>query len=104
MSEELYQKIVNEQLHMTDKKFRSIHMQKWPEFNEKLIQEETVTVVVQVNGKVRSIISVDQKTAKSKELLIQTAKQDEKILKYLAGKEIKKEIVIIEKLVNFVVG
>jgi leucyl-tRNA synthetase len=96
MAEELYQS-------MTNKNNQSIHLQQWPVYDESLIQEDTSTIVVQVNGKLRSTLIVDQQTAENKELLVEKAKQDVKIQRYLTGKEIKKEIVIPGRLINFVI-
>ncbi|HLB60521.1 MAG TPA: leucine--tRNA ligase [Patescibacteria group bacterium] len=86
-----------------DGKYHSIHLQKWPKHDESLVQEDTVTIIVQVNGKMRSTLHVDRQTANSKQQTAEKAKKDEKVKKYLEGKTIKKEIFVPGKLVNFVV-
>jgi leucyl-tRNA synthetase len=58
---------------------------------------------MQVNGKLRDSISVDTKTAQDKALLEKTVRENEKVLRFTAGKEIIKIIVIPGKLVNVVV-
>jgi leucyl-tRNA synthetase len=78
----------------------SVHLSKWPAWDELLIQEESVTLAVQVNGKVRSEIIVASDA--SEEQAIEAAKADEKIIKALAGKSIKKIIFVPERLVNLV--
>jgi leucyl-tRNA synthetase len=58
-------------------------------------------MVVQVNGKVRDQIEVE--TAFSKEQILKQARSGQKMQKWLSGQEIKKEIYVPGKLVNFVV-
>ena len=79
----------------------SIHISKWPVWDEKLVAEETITIVVQINGKVRAEIAVAA-DASEKEIL-DSAKSDEKITALVAGKDIKREIYVPGHLVNFVV-
>ena len=79
----------------------SIYSQSWPRYNPKLIREEIITLVVQVNGKIRDKIEVeaDISEEKAKELAISR----EKIKKWTRGKEIKKIIFVPQKLINLVV-
>jgi len=73
----------------------------WPKYDPKLIKEEIITLVIQVNGKVRDKIEVeaDISEEKAKELAISR----EKIQKWIEGKEIKKVIFVPGKLINVVV-
>ncbi|RMF93396.1 MAG: leucine--tRNA ligase, partial [Nitrospinota bacterium] len=73
----------------------------WPSHNPDLAQEEEITLVVQVNGKVRSRISISPDL--SEEEMKQVALQDERIRTLTAGKQIKKVVVVPQKLVNIVV-
>ena len=75
--------------------------QKWPEYDENKCKDDTVEIVVQVNGKVRARISVPAEIAK--EDAIAQAKAEEKIASELAGKTVVKEIYVPRKLVNIVV-
>ena len=75
--------------------------QKWPEYDENKCKDDTVEIVVQVNGKVRSRISVPAEIVK--EDAIAQAKAEEKIASELAGKTVVKEIYVPRKLVNIVV-
>lgn len=79
----------------------SVHLQNWPRLDEKYLQEDFITIVVQVNGKVRANITmssdVDEKT------MVANAEADEKIASYLNGKTVVKTISVPQKLVNFVV-
>ena len=72
----------------------------WPSFDEAKTVDDTVEIVLQVMGKVRSrmVIPVDM----PKDEVIALAKQDEKIAELIAGKSIKKEIYVPGKLVNIV--
>ena len=74
---------------------------RWPSFDRQAAKEEQITIVLQVNGKVRSRLLVDP--AIEDDALKELAMQDEKIQKFMAGKQIKKVIVVPKKLVNVVV-
>ena len=79
----------------------SIANETWPSYDEALCSEDTIEMVVQVNGKLRARIPM-LKSA-SKEEMLDTAKKNEKIIPYLDGKTLVKEIVVPGKLVNLVV-
>ena len=78
----------------------SIHQQAWPEYDESLIVEDMVTLVVQVNGKVRDRLEMLAGT--SKEEAEQSALAAPKVQSYLEGKQIRKVIVVPERIVNIV--
>ena len=80
----------------------SIHQQAWPEYDESLIVEDMVTLVVQVNGKVRDRLEMLAGT--SKEEAEQSALAAPKVQSYLEGRQIRKVIVVPERLVNIVCG
>jgi leucyl-tRNA synthetase len=73
----------------------------WPEADPDLLVSDTVTLVVQVNGKLRDRIEAPAETPK--EELLRLARESEKVAKHLDGQEIVKEIVVPGKLVNLVV-
>ncbi len=79
----------------------SIHRDHWPVWEDQYLIDETITLVVQVNGKVRAQLQVAADI--SKEDAITAAKSDEHVATFLDGKEIKKEIFVPGKLVNLVV-
>ena len=79
----------------------SIHEQSWPTWDPELAKEETVTLIVQVNGKVRDRIDVPADS--DDELLRETALASDKIKSWLNGKKPRKVIVVRGKLVNIVV-
>ena len=74
---------------------------RWPKYDSSLLKSETSLIVVQVNGKLRSKLEVDASI--SEDELKSMALSDEKVVRFIDGNEIKKIIVIPEKLVNIVV-
>lgn len=92
LGEELWQKLGNT---------GTVSFEKWPEYDPAKVNRAVVTIVGQVNGKVRARIEVDTDTDEEK--LKEIVKNDEKIKTYLNGKQIVKEIVVKNKLVNIVV-
>ena len=79
----------------------SIHLAAWPKVDQSKIKNSQVTVVVQINGKVRAQFEteagIDEKTAVNK------AKSLESIVRALEGKEILRTIFVPNKIVNFVI-
>lgn len=73
----------------------------WPTWDEKLVVEDTITLVLQVNGKVRDTIEV--KAGIKEEEAKKLALENEKVITWLSGKEPKKVIYVQKKLVNIVV-
>jgi leucyl-tRNA synthetase len=78
-----------------------IEEQSWPDFDEQLLKEQKVKIVVQVNAKLRA--SLELESGANKEEVIELAKADGNVGKWLEAKEIKKVIYIQDKLINFVV-
>jgi len=72
----------------------------WPNYNPEYIKEEKVMIAVQVNGKLRDTCEMDRDTEEVQ--LKETVFNLEKVTKYTAGKEIRKVIIIPNKLVNIV--
>jgi leucyl-tRNA synthetase len=79
----------------------SVHTQSWPEWDDSLAQEDEITLVVQVNGKVRDRIAAPADIAEdaAKELALAS----DAVSKHLEGKEPRKVIYVPGKLVNIVV-
>ena len=79
----------------------SVHNQKWPKYDPKLIKKEKVTLVIQINGKLRDKVDLESEISEkeAKELALKR----EKIKKWIEGKEIKKVIFVPGKLINIVV-
>ena len=92
ITEELWQKIKPDS--------GSIHQQAWPGYNEDLVAEDLVTLVVQINGKVRDRLEMTAGTGR--EAAEQSALASPKVQTYLEGKQILKVIVVPDRLVNIV--
>ena len=80
----------------------SVHTAPWPKWDEKYLKEDQVTIIVQVNGKLRGQLSLLEGDQMGSSGVTKLAK--EKVTKWLEGKVIKKTIYVPGKLVNFVVG
>lgn len=99
LSEEIYQ---SNKLSAKNLK-ETIHFEEWPKFDPKLLLEEKTVVVVQVNGKLRSQLEVDTTDLDDQAKVVEQAKQDPTVTKWLEGKQIVKEIYVKGKIVNIVV-
>jgi leucyl-tRNA synthetase len=75
--------------------------QLWPIYDDNKAQEELLTIVLQVNGKVRSRIEVNADA--EDQTLQDLALADEKVNRFIEGRTVKKVIVVKKKLVNIVV-
>lgn len=92
ISEELWEKLGNK---------NSIQFTSWPSYDKSLVTEDTVTVVFQVNGKIRS--KQDFEIDSDVKLLEDEALDSENVKKYILGKEIVKIVTVKNKMVNIVV-
>lgn len=79
----------------------SVHVSNWPVHDEKYLQTDTMTIVVQVNGKVRAQLQVA--TDAQKDAILTEAKAHEHVKTFIDGHELKKEIYVPGKLVSLVV-
>jgi leucyl-tRNA synthetase len=93
VTEELWHRLGHEE---------SVHLQSWPEADPALLVEESVTMVVQVNGKVRDRVEVSPGI--SEEEAIEAALAAQRVKVWVEGKEVRKVIARQPKLVNIVVG
>jgi leucyl-tRNA synthetase len=78
----------------------SVHEQEWPEFDEIAAKEEEITLIVQVNGKVRDRITVPANISEEEAQIVALA--SEAVQRYTHGKEPRKIIVVPGRLVNIV--
>jgi len=79
----------------------SIHQQSWPEFNADLAAEEIITLIVQINGKLRARLDVPADI--TEEAAREAALADGNIQRHVGGKEIRKVIYVPGRLVNIVI-
>ena len=74
---------------------------KWPEYDISMLKEDKINVVIQINGKKRGLVQTKPNIVEEK--LFEIIKNDEKIMKYLDDKSIKKKIYIKDKLLNIII-
>jgi len=78
----------------------TIHIDTWPKWDDAYLVQDTVTVVVQVNGKLRAKLTIGKATDEAEVKVL--ALDDENVKKYVEGKEPKKVIYVPGRLVNIV--
>jgi hypothetical protein len=92
--------------HVTEEMWRalghhtSVHLEPWPKFDPNLARDEMVTVVVQVNGKVRDRLQVPAGTSESE--VRQLALNSEAVTRHLAGKTPTKFIFVKDRMLSIV--
>lgn len=79
----------------------TIAYEPWPTYDEEKLVDDEVNIAISVNGKLRNTIKVALNT--EEEVLKDLALKDEKVTKYLEGKEIVKTIIVPNKIINIVV-
>ena len=82
----------------------SVHTSAWPEYDEKLTVEDKVTVIIQVNGKLRGQLDLDTSSAKDQPKVEEIARNDTKVDSWIQKGSVKKVVFVPGKLINFVVG
>ena len=92
LAEELWEKAGNKP---------SIANEKWPVYDPAMVVDAEVSIVVQINGKVRAKLTIAKDTPKDE--MVALAKDNENVKRYLDGATILKEIVVPNKLVSFVI-
>jgi len=101
LTEELWQSKVKSSKFKVQS-FESIHQQSWPKYDSKLVKEEEVTIIFQVNGKLRGQIKVPVAIRDSQPEIEKLAKSYPRVKKYLTGKTPKKVVFVPGRLINFV--
>jgi leucyl-tRNA synthetase len=95
VSEEIWQAALGHQ-------GRSVHEQDWPTYDETMIVADTVTIMIQVNGRLRDRVEAPADIADAE--LEQLVLARDKVRRHLNGKAVRKTIVVPGRLVNLVVG
>ena len=88
----------NQCINEIDSKFEKIE---WPSFNEKILFEENVNFIIQVNGKKRGLMKLARDMNEKK--VLEKVFSEPSISKYLINEEIKKKIFIPNKLINIII-
>ena len=73
----------------------------WPKYNESLLEENFVNIVIQINGKKRGLLKTSKNISEAQ--LIEKIMEEVKLTKYLKDMEIKKKIFIPNKLINIII-
>jgi len=98
LAEELYQRLQKDK---SERETQSIFETPWPSYDDSLLREDRVTIILQINGKKRDELEVNRDV--SEEQLKEMALHSLKIKKWIKDKEIKKVVFVKDKLINFVV-
>jgi leucyl-tRNA synthetase len=93
ISEELWQSFGNKTL---------LANVNFPSYDPALLQDDTIKIAVQVNGKLRAVIEVD--SSASEEQIKKLAIENSNVSKFLANSNIKKTIIVAGKLINFLIN
>lgn len=94
IAEELWRKLGNRE---------SLSYDEWPKYKNEYLISDTKVYAVQVNGKVRGEIEVERDRASEKEYVLDLAKSEKGVAKYLDKGKIVREIFVPNKIINFVV-
>lgn len=92
LAEEIYSALGNGEL---------VSLARWPEYDAAKAADDTLEIPVQINGRVRSVVTVS--ATADKDEVLKAAKSDEKVAAALEGATIVKEIVVPKKIVNIVI-
>ena len=91
LAEEIWRALGNE---------KSLAYEPWPTFNEALLVDDTITIAIQVNGKMRGIIEIAKDTNRNQ--VLAAAKNVERVIAHIKGKRIIKEIYVPGRIVNII--
>ena len=80
---------------------KSVHVDGWPVWDEELVKEDLLTIVVQVNGKVRANLEVESGATEAE--ITALAEADRRVQKFIVDHEVVRKIYVPNKLVNFVI-
>jgi leucyl-tRNA synthetase len=100
MSEEIYHSTTLSAKNLKE----SIHYEKWPKYDPKLLLTQRVKVVIQVNGKLRSQIEISSDEMNNEDGVVAKALSEPQVAKWLDGKKLMKTIYVPGKVLNLVVA
>ncbi len=92
---------ITEELWSQLKNKKTIHKEKWPEYNEKLFKEDHFDLVIQVNGKFRAKVRASAGLTEKEAIAL--ALKDQSVERYIRGKNITKIVFVLNRLINLVV-
>ena len=104
MTEELWEIVMSSESAVGSKTNNwSIHKQSLPKFDSKYLEEEDVSLIVQVNGKVRDMLLIQKDILSNKEVIEKMALDSKKVQNFLGGKKPMKTIYVQGRVLNIVV-
>ena len=74
---------------------------KWPVFNETLVQKQRIKIAIQINGKTREIIATEKDLSEKE--VVQISKKNDKINNYILNKTITRTVFVKNKIINFLI-
>jgi len=80
----------------------SVHLSAWPEYNPEFIKEKEVTIIVQVDARLRGELKLSEAVSQDQHSVEELAQKDSKISGWLKGKKLKNTVFVPGKLINFV--
>jgi leucyl-tRNA synthetase len=80
----------------------SVHLSNWPAYKPEFVKEEEITLVVQVDARLRGQLRLNEAQSRDQKVVEELAKKDSKVASWLGGKKVKKTIFVPGKLINFV--
>jgi len=100
VAEELWQMLQNQKLNIKNQNFKSVHQEEWPEYDPEVSRAKMVTLVVQVNGRVRDKLLIEAGIGEeeAKKLALASAK----VQKFVGNKSPQKVIYVKDRLINIV--
>lgn len=101
MAEELWMQLTTGQGDIPDK-YQSVHCQSWPMYDKSALIHSSIQFVIQVNGKMRELVTVSPDDANSQQQMECLARSQEKVKKFLTG-PVKNIVFVQGKLINFVI-
>ncbi len=75
----------------------------WPQFDNKYLEEEEISIAIQINGKVRDSLMIQKDIINNREVIEKMAKESAKVSKFLHGQSVKKVIYVPGKIISFVI-
>lgn len=98
LAEELYALVVQP----SGDQYAGVHVQSWPPYDPELARSETVTLGVQVDGKLRAQLEIPADQAEDKAMVLESARALKELQKWLNDKKIVKEIYVPGRIISFV--
>lgn len=102
MSDELYANLTNKSSDET--KYDGIHLAEWPKYSEELAKEDSVTLPVQINGKLRANLQVPAEQLENQDFIFELANKTPELERYIKDQNIVKKIYVKGKVLNFVIA